>query len=139
MSGRPTLPLLTSVRTLGLAAPAGGFVNTFVKRAIKEMKSMPYLLNAVQHIMACLQEIWLDQADAAAVSEGEEVTLMDWGNAIIRSVQRDASSGAVTAIDAGGLGGVWGCCWLAWCWPGNCRCTIAAVHTSLYNCRWIIA
>ncbi|GAB4821570.1 hypothetical protein N2152v2_008616 [Parachlorella kessleri] len=45
-------------------------------------------------------EIWLDQADAAAVSEGEEVTLMDWGNAIIRSIQRDAASGAVTAIGA---------------------------------------
>ena len=56
--------------------------------------------------MVFLQEIWLDQADAAAVSEGEEVTLMDWGNAIIRSIQRDASSGAVTAIDAGGRGPV---------------------------------
>jgi glutamyl-tRNA synthetase len=30
------------------------------------------------------QVLWLDQADALAVSEGEEVTLMDWGNAIIR-------------------------------------------------------
>ena len=32
----------------------------------------------------CSQVLWLDQADAQAVSEGEEVTLMDWGNAIIR-------------------------------------------------------
>ena len=31
-----------------------------------------------------MQEVWLEQEDAAAVSEGEEVTLMDWGNAIIR-------------------------------------------------------
>ncbi len=30
------------------------------------------------------QVLWLDQADARAVAEGEEVTLMDWGNAIIR-------------------------------------------------------
>lgn len=29
------------------------------------------------------QEIWLDQADASLLKEGEEVTLMDWGNAII--------------------------------------------------------
>ncbi len=28
--------------------------------------------------------IWLDQADAATLAEGEEVTLMDWGNAIIK-------------------------------------------------------
>ena len=31
-----------------------------------------------------MQALWLDQADAQAVAEGEEVTLMDWGNAIIR-------------------------------------------------------
>lgn len=35
------------------------------------------------------KEIWLDGADAAAVSEGEEVTLMDWGNAIIQHVEKD--------------------------------------------------
>jgi hypothetical protein len=29
-------------------------------------------------------QVWLEQADAHVVSEGEEVTLMDWGNAIIK-------------------------------------------------------
>jgi glutamyl-tRNA synthetase len=28
--------------------------------------------------------VWLEQEDAAALSEGEEVTLMDWGNAIVQ-------------------------------------------------------
>lgn len=40
---------------------------------------------------------WLDQADAILLSDGEEVTLMDWGNAIIKSITKDAS-GAVTAL-----------------------------------------
>jgi len=31
-----------------------------------------------------VQEIWLEQEDAQAISEGEEVTLMDWGNAIVQ-------------------------------------------------------
>lgn len=31
-----------------------------------------------------MQLIWLDQEDAALLHEGEEVTLMEWGNAIIR-------------------------------------------------------
>jgi len=35
------------------------------------------------------------------LSEGEEVTLMGWGNCIMRKLHKDAS-GAVTAIDAGG-------------------------------------
>ena len=44
--------------------------------------------------------MWLHQADALVVKEGEEVTLMDWGNCIIRKIHKDAASGAVTAIDA---------------------------------------
>jgi len=35
-------------------------------------------------IQDCLQEVWLDQEDAALLKEGEEVTLMDWGNAVIK-------------------------------------------------------
>ena len=31
-----------------------------------------------------LQEIWLETQDAELLHEGEEVTLMDWGNAIIK-------------------------------------------------------
>ncbi len=43
--------------------------------------------------------IWIDQADAKELKEGEEVTLMDWGNAIVKSFTRD-ESGLITAIDA---------------------------------------
>jgi len=44
-----------------------------------------------------MSELWLDQADAAAVKEGEEVTLMDWGNCFVRSVVK-GPDGAVTAV-----------------------------------------
>jgi hypothetical protein len=27
--------------------------------------------------------VWLEQEDASIISQGEEVTLMDWGNAVI--------------------------------------------------------
>jgi hypothetical protein len=29
-------------------------------------------------------QLWLDQADARELKEGEEFTLMDWGNAIVK-------------------------------------------------------
>ena len=45
------------------------------------------------------RRIWLDQADARDVAEGEEVTLMDWGNAVVTSVERGAD-GAVAAVGA---------------------------------------
>ncbi|KAG6554266.1 hypothetical protein Mapa_004182 [Marchantia paleacea] len=35
------------------------------------------------------KRVWLDQADAACISNGEEVTLMDWGNAIVQNVEKD--------------------------------------------------
>jgi glutamyl-tRNA synthetase len=43
------------------------------------------------------KRIWLDLADATTVSEGEEVTLMDWGNAYIRKIERD-QDGNVTGL-----------------------------------------
>lgn len=44
------------------------------------------------------KRVWLDHADATAVSQGEEVTLMDWGNAFIRKVERD-QYGLVTRLE----------------------------------------
>ena len=47
-----------------------------------------------------MSQIWLEAADAAAVAEGEEVTLMDWGNCIMRKITKDPATGAVIGIDA---------------------------------------
>lgn len=41
--------------------------------------------------------IWLDQADARSISAGEEVTLMDWGNAIVKEIEKD-QEGNVTRL-----------------------------------------
>ncbi|KAB8112504.1 hypothetical protein EE612_050944, partial [Oryza sativa] len=40
--------------------------------------------------------IWLDYADASAISKGEEVTLMDWGNAIIKEIKME--NGVITEL-----------------------------------------
>eukprot|EP00850_Spirogloea_muscicola_P005029 SM000022S07243 [mRNA] locus=s22:695485:699106:- [translate_table: standard] len=45
------------------------------------------------------RRVWLEQTDAAAVAEGEEVTLMDWGNAFVRRVVRSEDGGAVAALE----------------------------------------
>jgi glutamyl-tRNA synthetase len=58
-------------------------------------KKNPALGTKVQTRAGC---VWLEQADAAALAPGgEEVTLMDWGNAVIESVERDPASGVITA------------------------------------------
>lgn len=35
------------------------------------------------------KKIWIDYDDAVSISENEEVTLMDWGNAIVKEIQKD--------------------------------------------------
>lgn len=35
------------------------------------------------------KSVWIDYADAVCISAGEEVTLMDWGNAIVKEIKKD--------------------------------------------------
>ncbi|POO04137.1 Glutamyl-tRNA synthetase, archaeal/eukaryotic cytosolic [Trema orientale] len=43
------------------------------------------------------RRIWLDYADAGLIAADEEVTLMDWGNAIIKGIEKDRE-GKVTQL-----------------------------------------
>ena len=42
--------------------------------------------------------VFIEQADAAGFLPGEEITLMGWGNALVREIVRDDGSGVVTAL-----------------------------------------
>ncbi len=41
--------------------------------------------------------VWVERDDAVLIKEGEEVTLMRWGNAIVERIERNAA-GAITAM-----------------------------------------
>eukprot|EP00307_Rebecca_sp_RCC1486_P009597 CAMPEP_0119424124 /NCGR_PEP_ID=MMETSP1335-20130426/31841_1 /TAXON_ID=259385 /ORGANISM="Chrysoculter rhomboideus, Strain RCC1486" /LENGTH=396 /DNA_ID=CAMNT_0007449637 /DNA_START=1 /DNA_END=1191 /DNA_ORIENTATION=+ len=43
--------------------------------------------------------VMIEGEDAALIADNEEITLMDWGNAVVERIERDAS-GRVTMIDA---------------------------------------
>ncbi|WEW55211.1 glutamate--tRNA ligase [Emydomyces testavorans] len=43
--------------------------------------------------------ILISQADAKSFREGEEITLMSWGNAFVRKIHTEPSSGKVTGLD----------------------------------------
>jgi len=51
------------------------------------------------------RNIWIDRADAVMISVDEEVTLMDWGNAIIKQIQRDEAGNVVHLMGILHLGG----------------------------------
>ncbi|XP_052194465.1 glutamate--tRNA ligase, cytoplasmic [Diospyros lotus] len=44
-----------------------------------------------------MRRIWIDRADAEFISFDEEITLMDWGNAIVKGIKKDAH-GNVTEL-----------------------------------------
>ncbi|KAJ2658093.1 glutamate--tRNA ligase [Coemansia sp. RSA 1200] len=43
-------------------------------------------------------QLFIDQADAAALDVGEEVTLMDWGNAVVSAIERSNDGGLVAGV-----------------------------------------
>ncbi len=45
-----------------------------------------------------LQEVWLDAEDVQLLNEGEEVTLMDWGNAIVQTISKSADGKTITGM-----------------------------------------
>ncbi|KAH0594656.1 hypothetical protein MHUMG1_07490 [Metarhizium humberi] len=47
-------------------------------------------------------QIYIEQADAAAVRQGEEITLMSWGNALVRQVTR-SNDQPVTGLQLGSI------------------------------------
>ncbi|KAI8365788.1 tRNA synthetases class I, catalytic domain-containing protein [Blakeslea trispora] len=72
-----------------------------VQGATTEVKEVPVhkknleLGNKKTHYGA---EIYLDQEDAKTLEDNEEITLMDWGNAFVRKITKDAQ-GQVTGVD----------------------------------------
>ncbi|EGE02513.1 glutamyl-tRNA synthetase [Trichophyton equinum CBS 127.97] len=45
------------------------------------------------------KDILFEQEDAKSFKQDEEITLMNWGNAIVRKITTDAASGKVTGLD----------------------------------------
>lgn len=44
-------------------------------------------------------EIFLEQSDAKSLTPNEEITLMNWGNAIVRHINTDINSGVVKSLE----------------------------------------
>ena len=47
-------------------------------------------------MFCCVQEVWLDQEDVQLLREGEEVTLMDWGNAFVQTITKSQDGKTIT-------------------------------------------
>ncbi|KAJ1734638.1 glutamate--tRNA ligase [Coemansia biformis] len=89
----PVAPRHTAVVKKGLVpvAVVGGPEEPYVRDVPRHKKNPE--LGDKQTVFSPL--VFIDQADAASFAVHEEITLMDWGNAIVAAVEKDAD-GTVT-------------------------------------------
>ena len=94
----PVCPRHTAVEDEGRVAVTllNGPVNT-ESVSVPRNKKYP---SAGTKVSSRMSLIWLDLADAELLEEGVEVTLMDWGNCIIKKIFKDGPSGATVSMEA---------------------------------------
>lgn len=91
----PVCPRHTAVETEGRVPVTLAGASTEVIEVPKHQKYPPAGMKQQLRSGA----LWLDQADAAQLVEGEEVTLMAWGNIIVDKVHREGENGPVTSVE----------------------------------------
>jgi hypothetical protein len=72
------------------------FILANVKSEVKEANLHPKFPEIGTRRVCYHNEILLEAGDAKDIEQGEEVTLIQWGNAIVQSIERDASGAVVT-------------------------------------------
>merc|ERR1712151_836238 len=48
-------------------------------------------------LIMCAKEVWIEQEDAAAIADGEQVTLMKWGNVFVDSLKKDPKTNMIVS------------------------------------------
>ncbi|KAJ1951480.1 glutamate--tRNA ligase [Linderina macrospora] len=91
----PVAPRHTSLlkESLVPATVVGGPDAPYVKQMLKHKKNAE--LGTKPTVFS--SQLFIEQADAASFAEGEELTLMDWGNAIVDKIDKSAD-GLVTGL-----------------------------------------
>ena len=91
----PVCPRHTSVTAAGKVR----FTLSGAPEAAEELEvdAHPKNPEVGKKVQVRLNAVWLDQGDAALLEDGEETTLMGWGNAVVEGREL-AADGAVTAL-----------------------------------------
>jgi len=66
---------------------------------VAELALHPKDASLGKKVKAFAPRVLLQADDAAAAAEGEEVTLMGWGNALVKGVHKDAATGRVARLE----------------------------------------
>ncbi|KAI5807117.1 tRNA synthetases class I, catalytic domain-containing protein [Geopyxis carbonaria] len=92
----PVSPRHTALTKQGLVeATLEGVSATTVEEKLKHKKNEAIGMKKVTFGPS----VYLEQGDARAFKEGEEITLMDWGNAFVTKIVRPDPAGDVTSLE----------------------------------------
>ncbi|OJJ48501.1 hypothetical protein ASPZODRAFT_140791 [Penicilliopsis zonata CBS 506.65] len=82
--------------------------NGMIKAVVNGAPATPYTEEKPKHAknaavgtkkVAYSGAVLIEQEDAKLFKQDEEITLMNWGNVIVRKIETDAATGAVTGLD----------------------------------------
>lgn len=90
----PIVPRFTAVEEKGMVKCHLSGGPGFEEKQVPKHKKNPEL---GYKAVVFDDDFYVDQKDAASFADGEEITLMGWGNAVVRARETDAS-GAITSI-----------------------------------------
>lgn len=91
----PAAPRHTAVASDGAVTCA---VQGMSEKNVANKPKHPKNLSLGEKKVVYTPRIWLEQTDAATFEQDEEITLMNWGNAIVRGIFKD-DNGLVAALD----------------------------------------
>ncbi|KAJ5374011.1 Glutamyl-tRNA synthetase class Ib archaeal/eukaryotic cytosolic [Penicillium concentricum] len=93
----PISPRYTAIETKAIAKATvtGGPANSYTKTRPKHVKNT----SLGDKVVPFSSSIVLEQVDAKSFNQDEEITLMNWGNAIVRKISTDGSTGKVMHLE----------------------------------------
>jgi len=93
----PVAPRYTAIEIKDIvkATVTGGPAAPYIEKRQKHVKNTAL----GDKVVAFSSSIVLEQSDAKSFNENEDITLMNWGNAIVRKISTDNSTGKVTHLE----------------------------------------
>ena len=94
----PVVPRYAAVDSTAVEFDMSGDASAPTAIATKTVPAHPKNPDVGTKEICMYNKVWIDMADAKEIADGEELTLMQWGNAIVDRIEKNASGKIVKLV-----------------------------------------